>query len=365
MGEAMKLANWNISETGTFSGSEARQVVGVPSKPNNSWQLGHRTVLADRYESIHRVGDSTMASNVSLLEASPPNRANWFKRFPQRVFPRITRSVAVLIAMLFSTVSWAQAPQSEVEARDREQVRKEMQAASKQVSLTLQKTTGKTPQPEIREKPLYIYDDSARSAIDGSVWAWGNDGRPDSLLTIARYGETSWVVEGTSFSTQPVKLNSRPMTGTLDLLDVPNARPPGKSTKLLASRLKALAREFKTFQMWDNDGSTDLQRYELRMLVKPVLEYSDPDNGILAGGVFLFNYGSNPELSMILEAHEDGWKCAFGRMGWAAANVTFKGSSIYKHRKLPNGLGDNRYAMTLIPRQRQSAGPAVAKGANQ
>ncbi len=208
------------------------------------------------------------------------------------------------------------------------------------------------------ESPIYRYHDPARKFVDGSIWCWGQAGRPLALITIARDQRPDrLMVETLALADSPIRLRVGTRVGypeqaigeLLPMKVVPEVEPPDPTAQRRRSQLKLIARRFKAVEMWDNDGETELQRYELRLLTKPIHQYSDPQNGILSGAIFLFNYGSNPELAMVLEAHQNDWKCGFGRMGWAQAKVTYNGQPFFDQQAFSFRNRDPQYLMMMIP----------------
>lgn len=222
-----------------------------------------------------------------------------------------------------------------------------MQKAAGQFKLTLKDETKLAQNPE----PIFRFDDPTRST-DGAIWAWG-EGRPSGLTVIARDSRTAnyWMVETVSFSETPLVVKApldvkQTLKGSFEPKKISDVDAPHTSAARRKLQLKMISKKFHAFQMWDNLGATEDKRFELRMLDKPVLEYSDKERGISNGAVFLFLYGMNPELAMVIEAHEDGWQCGFGRMGWASANVNFDETLIFEHPKIKGS--DDRYLSSFI-----------------
>jgi hypothetical protein len=128
--------------------------------------------------------------------------------------------------------------------------------------------------------------------------------------------------------------------------------PPSESSTRRFGELRQLARRFAAHEMWDNDGATGLQRYELRLLPRPIHRYTDAQQGVDEGGLFVFSYGGNPEILMVLEARHDAegraqWQCGFARMSWAAGQVSFDGQEIWKQEKI-RGPASN-YVLRAVP----------------
>jgi len=258
------------------------------------------------------------------------------------------RGLATILCLLCVPVSGQESSAPTIQDREKSLMAMRMAAATFSISVA-----NETPAKRI-EKPIYRYHDPARKFVDGSIWAWGTSGRPLALVTIARDERPErLMVETVVFSDQPIRLRlagfQQELGAPFAMKSVPDVDAPHKSSQRRQSQLKLIARKFKAVEMWDNDGATDLQRYELRLLVKPIHQYSDDKKGILSGAIFLFSYGSNPELAMVLEAHAGEWKCGFGRMGWAQTTVTYNGQPFFDQKKYSFGNGDPRYLMTSLP----------------
>lgn len=195
------------------------------------------------------------------------------------------------------------------------------------------------------EKPAYRYTDPARKFQDGTLWAWGKHGRPIALATITQDGDDSKLVTETLVTADvPIDLafttdgqrsvpyrKDKKAKYSEQLKSIEAAPAPAASRVRRALQAKMLARKFNAYEFWNNDATTESRRYQLRLLPKPVLEYEDEKAGILHGSIFLFNYGSNPELGLVLEAYQEGWKCGFLRMGHARAVVELNGKEFYSH----------------------------------
>ncbi|MCA9198305.1 MAG: hypothetical protein KDA87_12235 [Planctomycetales bacterium] len=204
---------------------------------------------------------------------------------------------------------------------------------------------------ERMQDEVYLYIDPIRKSLEGSVWVWGTQGRPSALVTLSRNSDVVWFAEVVSFAPQPLQVRGSKLTGKLSLNKLEGQDAPAETAKERKAQLRTIAQKFSGVQMWDNDGRTGMQEYKLRCREKPVLVYEDADNKVLSGAIFLFLYGSNPELALILEATNDGWQYGFGRMGWAAVTVEFDGKKVFEQPKLELGRGDDRYSMVFLPLQ--------------
>ena len=260
----------------------------------------------------------------------------------------------VVFPMALPATSFAQA--ADLQSRDetkstapRDAVLGKMRAVSEQIQVTKNgKSLDRFP------KSVYHYEDPSRKKTAGAVWVFGTTGRPEALVTVAQDATENWIVETCTFSDAPASIQGREVTGVVTFKDVPSNVSPKGSPRLVRSQLKLLARKFKAYQMWDDHGRTADQRNQLRCTT-PVYEYTDEKRGVRAGAVFLYCVNGNPEMALMLEARKDNkWHCAFGRMGFASADVTFGSKHFYKMPRI-RGFPADRYTMTLIPVEKDLA----------
>lgn len=197
------------------------------------------------------------------------------------------------------------------------------------------------------ERPLLTFGDSARANENGTLWAWGDSGRPLALVELYQPAAGDvWVHALTLTSTekitlktttaakwQPESLQLRP-----ELIEGAPA-PAAKETQRLR-QFKDLARRFAAHEFWDPDNS----RFELRLLVQPVLRYSDEKASIQDGAIFVMAHGTNPEVLLFLEsigksADSSGWQVGFARLGSAELHVEFDGKEIWKVNRAEGIVG--------------------------
>lgn len=245
-------------------------------------------------------------------------------------------SIRQLLALLLIAVTMpAVAQDTEAPKRDPQEVQQQMHKAAYQFKFNVDGEELETPR-----SPIYRYSDDARGS-GGTIWAFGSEGRPDALVTIAEdSNDRRFVIETIIFTDKPIEVaingskrrrakNAKFTAERMKAIES-FAKPKGSKIRL-RSQAKLLARKFEAFEIWNNDRKTEEQRYQLRLLTKPIREYSDASNGVLSGSIFLLNYGTNPELAMVLEAREDGWHAGFARLGHAKATVQIGNKTVHTH----------------------------------
>ena len=188
------------------------------------------------------------------------------------------------------------------------------------------------------EKPLLYYGDPTRENDRGSVWGWGEKGRPLALIELYQNvnDRTKWVYAVCNTSGGKLRASRggnpwwRENDSASELKDVPGA--PAPAADATQRQLKQLAGKFTGHQFWDPDNS----RYELRRLEKPLHTYRDPDAGILDGALYTLANGTNPEIVLFVEARvnpkdatKSVWQYAVGRLAHAELHMAYDGKEVF------------------------------------
>jgi hypothetical protein len=203
------------------------------------------------------------------------------------------------------------------------------------------------------EKPLLFYGDSTRENDRGSVWAWGEQGRPLVLLELFQNvnDRARWVY--TICNTSGKKVRAR-RGGTLwwqendsasELKEIPSAPPPAAEVLPRQRQLKQLAQKFTGHEFWDPNNS----RYELRRLERALYTYRDEAGGVLEGGLFTLANGTNPEIMLFIEARVDpkgnakaAWQYTVGRLSHAELHLEYDGKEVFNSPRGDRLSGANK-----------------------
>lgn len=135
---------------------------------------------------------------------------------------------------------------------------------------------------------------------DATVWAWSHAGRPVILATAEPDG-----VEVVSLSEYPVSLSGKSglkwkaTASEVKWKVVPDAPEPAVNAVARARQMKEICGRFSAVGRY-GDG-TDL---ELRMLVRHLHRYANPDQELIDGAIFALAGGTNPEVILMLECRE-------------------------------------------------------------
>lgn len=188
------------------------------------------------------------------------------------------------------------------------------------------------------EKPALTFGDPTRGNTRGTLWTWGEKGRPSVVAEVYRVSTfDGWIL--VFFNTSGGKVRAsldgngwwRENQSTSKFEDLAGTPKPAATNAARQRQIKAIAGRFSAHQFWDPDNS----RFELRAIERPLLTYSDPENGILDGALFTFANGTNPEILLMVEARAgqggkpDRYQFAVGRLAHAELHLAFDEKEVF------------------------------------
>lgn len=188
---------------------------------------------------------------------------------------------------------------------------------------------------------LLHYNDPARGAAKGALWAWGTTGRPAAILEMevnpARPAATQWVHGVVSLSSSPISASwddGTTWNATKPGLvprRIPNAPAPAASKPERLRQMKDLTRRFGVRE----DAGPEKGKIQLRGLPTPIYRYEDPATGLQDGAIFVFAFGTNPEALMVVESRSEGpaaapsWQYGFARVSGGALAADLDGHEVW------------------------------------
>jgi hypothetical protein len=218
------------------------------------------------------------------------------------------------------------------------------------------------------EKALLYYGDATRENDRGSVWGWGDVGRPVALLELFQNANDRdrWVYTICNTSGGKVRAKRggeswwKENESASELKDVPGAAAPATDAPLRQRQLKQLAQKFTGHQFWDPNNS----RYDLRRLERPLHTYRDEDNGVLDGALYTLANGTNPEIVLFIEARVNPkdkskvlWQYAVGRLSHAELHLEYDDKEVFTSPRGDKLSGaDKPYWLGLIERTPRKPG---------
>ena len=224
-------------------------------------------------------------------------------------------------------------------AEDSDSARQARLAAMRQRAAALQLKIGERPELlSVGKEPLFRYNDPARTTTDGTLWLWTQAERPIAaacLFNDSREG-FQWNYELVSLSDSALFVDGRPGWNWR-----PAANPrkwitvtepePARSDAARLVQMKGLLAQFRADEDQDGDQS------ELRLLPRPAHRYRCPDEKIEDGAIFLWAYGTNPEMLVQIEALVDtdrSWRIGFARMSAARLKVTRADQTVWEAERV-------------------------------
>jgi hypothetical protein len=238
--------------------------------------------------------------------------------------------------------------------------------------------TGHSP-VAMRPGPFHRWSEPTRRSHDGTLWAWGREGRPLVLLALEQHPHPTfgpvWSYELVSLSDGLVGATGAQgfLRLTADYLKVedegllpwttqkpgvvmrvfPDAPAPGKTEAERLRQIKDLGRRLSACQF---DGS-GRERAELRLLPHPIDRYSAPSSGLIDGAICLFVYGTNPEVVLVIEAMRHGesparWEFGLTRLTGGRPSVSLDRKEVWHPIPAGGVAPDNSYiSRVLMPKR--------------
>lgn len=269
----------------------------------------------------------------------------------QTLQPAVKTSLGIMAVLVLSMVLIAAPPAGSPEQKKDKTVPNAQKNANEQIHRAAEQIVrgidleilreDKWAKVERIEKPLLYYGDPTRNNDRGSVWGWGQKGRPVAVIELYQNLDLrkSWVfaICNTSGGKLRARREGAPWwlenESATELKDIPGAAVPAVEAALRQRQLKLLAQKFSGHQFWDPNNS----RYELRLLKRPLYTYRDEAGGVLDGGVFVLANGTNPEILLFVEARLDPkdrskrvWQYTVGRLAHAELHLKFDGKEVFE-----------------------------------
>lgn len=182
---------------------------------------------------------------------------------------------------------------------------------------------GKEQAGELKAEPVMRYSDEPRFISDATLWVWSVNSRPVAIqkvevndlvaiplwtICFGSFAETNVEVKWSSGHT----FKSKEPGWVFE--PIPEAEPPSDRAAARSLQMRALSRRFSG----DVSPVTQKSKVEMRLLPKPIYEYSDPETKLPIGAVFsLASNGTNPTIFLAIEARRD----REGRLGWYHAHT--------------------------------------------
>lgn len=251
--------------------------------------------------------------------------------------PRMWLTGGCLAVALWCLGSSGVAQDAEAAARTEEQVRRQAALLASDIDL-MHLSNGEWINARRVQEPLMYYGEPTRNNSNGSVWSWGDDGRPEAIMELYQPSDRpqDWVAVISNLSGGRVRAARGGASWWLDNQSEVALRPVPDSTEVATQprqrlrQMRKIAERFSAHQFWEPNNS----RFELRLLSQPIARYSDEGKGLIDGSVFVLANGTNPEVILLLEGgrSEDGnlrWEYGLARLGHAEMHVSLDDGEVW------------------------------------
>jgi hypothetical protein len=162
---------------------------------------------------------------------------------------------------------------------------------------------------KLNEKSLLNWTNPVRQQERGALFVWMNDDRPLAIGSFFTYEYNAKVYtkhEFHSLSTKPIKstfdgkLAWNPKVAGIEWGQTPNAPEPAKTHTARLLQMRDVSRRFRA-----ELTNPMNERTELRLVSRPLLEYSSPKQHVIDGAIFSFTVATDPEVLLLVEAVEE------------------------------------------------------------
>ena len=168
------------------------------------------------------------------------------------------------------------------------------------------------------------FGDATRETADGSIWKLGA-ARPQAIVAMefTRGADAPQVnYEFLCLTNQRFELhtqqgwNWRPVGSAIEFQRFADVISPSESPVFRLRQMKMLARRFSATERYNGE------EFRLRMMPQPVDQYVIEDGERNhSGAIFVFANGTNPEVLLLLESDDSGWRYALARLCGAEPTV--------------------------------------------
>jgi hypothetical protein len=193
--------------------------------------------------------------------------------------------------------------------------------------------------------PVLRWSYPARNVDDAAVFVWLSKDRPEIVATVMSYRAGG---QDLRRAYEFLSISQNRLSGVHDGVRVWHPEAPGFMWRpVLGAPGPAATTAQRRRQMHDLAATfqvavqSNQNRYELRLLSRPLYRYSSAEAGILDGALFAFVEGTDPELILALETPVDdpSWKFAFGRLTRWEIEIRHQGRLVSEFQEM-TGAGD-------------------------
>lgn len=262
------------------------------------------------------------------------------------------RLLCLMLGSLSASISVMRADDVVTKSRDEMLARQRLEAMQERIAAAEADSTAAGFPTKFAMKPIFRFSDPARGCVAAAVWKLGDTGRPKALITTelhrTTFGKPCIAYEYSSLTATKFSVRSDDIKwsapGTLyEFKAVPNGPVPEKTALRRLIQMREIAKRFVAVE------EVDKERCELRLLTQPVDRYVPSNTENADGAIFLFAFGTNPEVVLMLESDGTKWNYAAGRMT-GAQSVSLTIDDVIAWQGLPLQKGnESPYTGSISP----------------
>jgi hypothetical protein len=243
----------------------------------------------------------------------------------------------------------AKAQDSEPEAAAKEKLKAErleyMISSAKSIDLRVAVPARQTPVKARWQGPVQRWSHPISPPVpDATVFVWTLDERPVAAAQIFFLdGFENWSQEFSALTAHPLTAaqTGAPFWategGAVKSISIEGTVAPRENLRLV--QMRRIARQFEAVNKADQDSPN-----QLHLLPTPLYRFSSSDAQILDGALFSLASGIDPEVLLLIEAHQSGqshrWQVTFAPMTIFACRVNHEQRQVWSvpYRQPPHAL---------------------------
>jgi hypothetical protein len=194
---------------------------------------------------------------------------------------------------------------------------------------------------KLNPNPILRWTNPAVGRMNGEIFLWTADGRPEAVMSLYKVWEPDWGFTGELHSLSLKNIvaeRDKTVVWKCDkpgitLRDVPDAPAVAQTAPKRLQQMRAMAQDFSVMLIDSrNNSKGDVQ--SLRFLTQPVHRYASPRSDVVDGALYAFVVGTDVEAFLLLEARgatgAPRWQYALARLNRDELAVSFREKEVWR-----------------------------------
>jgi hypothetical protein len=194
---------------------------------------------------------------------------------------------------------------------------------------------------KLNSKTLLRWTNPAAGRMNGEIYVWTVDGRPEAVMSLYKVWEPAWGFAGEFHSLSLTKLvaerdravvwkcNQPGITPS----DVPDAAAVSETSPRRLQQMRAIAHDFSAVLI-DSRNNPKGESQALRLMAQPLYRYASPAADVVDGALFGFVLGTDIEVLLLLEARgakdSPRWQYALARLNSDDLAALYKDKEVWR-----------------------------------